>query len=48
MGPFYLLDHIDDKVEFFNDVILALFNRHCLVTRLRLKSEKTLDHARDA
>jgi hypothetical protein len=29
----------DDKVEFFNDVILALYNRHCPVTRLRLKSE---------
>jgi hypothetical protein len=38
-GPFYLLDHIDDKVEFFNDVILALYNRHCPVTRLMLKSK---------
>jgi hypothetical protein len=38
-GPFNLLDHIDDKVGFFNDVILALYNRHCPVTRLRLKSE---------
>jgi hypothetical protein len=27
---------------FFNDVILALYNRHCPVTRLRLKSEPKL------
>jgi hypothetical protein len=36
-GPFYLLDHIDDKVEFFNVVIPAFYNRHCPITRLRLK-----------
>jgi hypothetical protein len=38
-GPFYLLDHIDDRVEFFNVVILAFYNRHGPITRLRLKSE---------
>jgi hypothetical protein len=38
-GPFYSLDHVDDKVEFFNDVILALYNRNCSVTILRLNSE---------
>jgi hypothetical protein len=31
-GPFYSLDHVDDKVEFCNDVILALYNRLCSVT----------------
>jgi hypothetical protein len=38
-GPFYSPDHVDDKVEFFNDVILALYNRHCPDARLRFKSE---------
>jgi hypothetical protein len=41
-GPSYSLDHVDDKVEFFNYVILALYSlstaRHCPDARLRFKS----------